>query len=153
MTRIILLDCGPLGGIVHPNSGGTNGLMKAWYNQLVAASVSVRVPEIADYELRRKLIQEDFAPSIALLNQLLRNTGGVIPITSKVMKKAAEYWAHCRKTGIAMCDDKALDGDVILCAQAFVFAGPARTVEIATTNTKHIDRLATAKLWSDIKPS
>lgn len=153
MTRIILLDCGPLGALVHPSRTGDSGLAKTWYRDLTKAGFQVKVPQIADYELRRKLIREKFATSIAELNRLIRETAGIVPITPKTMNKAAELWADARSTGKASCDDTALDADMILCAQAFLLGGSRREVIIATTNVKHLEHYSTCSLWSTIKAS
>lgn len=152
MSRIVLLDAGPLSQIVHPSVKGELGEIKDWFKKLRASGVEVRVPEIADYELRRNLILEDSLESIAKLNQLLRETGGAIPTTRKVWEKAAEWWAECRKPGGKgeTCDPKRLDADVILCATVWSVTRPHKTAEVATTNVKHISRFVTAKLWREI---
>jgi hypothetical protein len=150
MSRIILLDTGPLGYVTHPNDKGDIGLCKQWLEQLRAANVIVKVPQIADYELRRKLIHMHFAPSIALLNKLIRSTGGLVRISVKTMQKAAELWAQSRWDAKTTGKDEAIDGDMILCAQAFLLAKKGDTVEVATTNLKHLEHYSTAKIWSDI---
>lgn len=150
MTRIILLDTGPLGYATHPNNTGDIGLCKQWLEQFVAPTTAVKVPQIADYELRRKLIHMRFATSIALLNKLIRSTGGLVRITGRTMKKAAGLWAQSRWDGVQTGDDTAIDGDMILCAQAILLAENGDTVEVATTNVKHLEAYITAKKWSDI---
>ncbi len=47
-------------------------------------------------------------------------------------------------------DDKSIDGDVILAAQA-VTCDAAETV-IATTNVGHLGRFTNAESWSQIEP-
>ncbi len=66
------------------------------------------------------------------------------------MLKAAQFWAQVRKQGIPTADDKALDGDVILAAQAILIQDVGHEVIIATTNVGHLSRLAQAKKWRDI---
>ncbi len=48
MTRVVLLDTGPLGQVTYPkrNSVNTN-----WLQLLRLESTQLRVPEVADYEL------------------------------------------------------------------------------------------------------
>jgi hypothetical protein len=68
------------------------------------------------------------------------------------MLRAATYWAQLRRVGQPTAADAALDGDVILAAQAALLAETGYTVVIATTNVKHIERLANARLWYEIAP-
>jgi len=49
-------------------------------------------------------------------------------------------------------DPKALDGDVILAAQAISLGFPPSQFIIATTNPGHITRYAPADLWTNIRP-
>ena len=105
------------------------------------------VPEIADYELRRELLRVSKTSSIARLDALI-NQIGYLEITTKAMRRAAEYWAIARQQRQPTAVDPALDADVILAAQA---ATLNRTdVIIATTNVKHLSRFVQAKIWSDI---
>lgn len=150
MSRVILLDTGPLGYLVHPNDKGDVGKCKLWFEGLLSANVSVRVPEIADYELRRKLIHLKSTASIALLNKLIRTSGGLVRLTSRTMRKAARLWAQSRWDGKQTGDDTAIDGDMILCAQAQMLAKDGFEVEVATTNLKHIEHYCTARKWSEI---
>lgn len=73
-----------------------------------------------------------------------------IPLTTQTMLKAAEFWAQVRKQGMPTADNKALDGDVILAAQAAMLENDGHTVIIATTNVNHLSRLANAKEWREI---
>jgi len=69
---------------------------------------------------------------------------------TSVMIRAAELWAEVRQIGQATADPKALDGDVILAAQAQLQAEQGYRVIVATTNVKHISRFIDARLWNDI---
>ncbi len=64
MTRIIVLDTGVLGMLVHPSEAGEPRDCKAWLKRVVLGGASVRIPEIADYELRRELLRMKSQPSI-----------------------------------------------------------------------------------------
>jgi hypothetical protein len=63
------------------------------------------------------------------------------------MLKAAEFWAEARQRGQATADPKALDGDVILAAQATLVADEGNEVIIATTNVKHLSQFVDARDW------
>jgi len=71
-----------------------------------------------------------------------------LPLTTVAMRQAALFWAQARQQGQPTADNKALDGDVILAAQAITL-GIADTV-IATTNVGHLSRFVPAALWPDI---
>jgi hypothetical protein len=76
---------------------------------------------------------------------------GYVRITSEVMLLAAELWAQARSGGYATAADEALDGDVILAAQARILATlQSRTVVVATTNVGHLAYFTTAVGWQDI---
>ena len=122
---------------------------KNWFQQLVASGATVIVPEIADYEVRRELLRARKTRSIQRLDALITKTE-YLEITTEAMRQAAKYWADARQQGRPTADDKALDVDMILAAQA---ATLNRTnVIIATTNVKHLSPFTQAMLWSDIGP-
>jgi predicted nucleic acid-binding protein len=76
----------------------------------------------------------------------LRTGIGFLPLNSSIMLKAAELWAEIRNAGLQTADDKALDGDVILAAQALEVQAT-----IATENVGHLSRLVfDARHWRDI---
>jgi len=137
MTRIVL-DTGPLGKICHPKQ---NQEITQWLTTLLANNVAVYIPEICDYELRRELIRAGFELSIQRLNQL-EQTLTYLPITTETMHKAAELWAEARHLNLQTADDKALDGDMILSAQALQVEAL-----IATENVGHLSRFAPANHW------
>jgi predicted nucleic acid-binding protein len=147
----ILLDTGILGQLCHPrreqNRPVTNWLLKILDEH--ASDVTVILPEIADYELRRKLLHligkgQSSTKSIDRLDNLGRLLD-YLPLDTEVMHHAAELWAQCRSRGWPLSSEQALDGDVILAAQAQLVGGT-----IATTNRKHLDILVPAKTWEEI---
>src|ERR1700722_17357699 len=113
MSSIIVLDTGVLGAAVHQNATVRNPLL-AWIENHVASGNKFRIPEIADYELRRELIRNNFAQSIADLN-ILKVALGYIPLDTQTMIHAAALWAVARQAAQPTAHDHALDGDVILC--------------------------------------
>ena len=64
------------------------------------------------------------------------------------MRRAAAFWAEARQEGRPTAPDPALDGDVILAAQAATLDHD--DVIIATTNPGHLSRYTPAELWTDI---
>ena len=149
MSMVILLDAGPLGLITNPRASQETRDCNLWLESLVLKEVQVKIPEIADYEVRRELLRADKFKGIERLNDLQLYLD-YVPLTTQTMLKAAQFWAQVRKQGIPTADDKALDGDVILAAQAILIRDEGHEVIIATTNVGHLSRLAQAKTWRDI---
>lgn len=57
VTRVVLLDAGPLGLATNPKPSPSNLACSAWLQSLIEAGVRVIVPEIADFEVRRELLR------------------------------------------------------------------------------------------------
>lgn len=147
MSRIVLLDSGPLGMVTTPKA--TPPIYqecKLWFNSLEPKGYIVVLPEIADYEVRRELLRAGKVAGIRRLDQL-KAAITYRPITTEVMLKAAELWAEARKRGRPTADPKALDGDVILAAQATLLAEEGNEVIIATTNVGHLSQFIDAREW------
>ena len=149
MSRIILLDSGPLGLITNPKASPENDACNQWVQARLRGGDSVHVPAIADYEVRRELLRAGKMKGIAKLDDL-KAAIGYVPLTTEMLLKAAELWGEVRKIGKPTAPDVALDGDVILAAQAAVLAATGRQIIIATTNVKHLELFADARLWKDI---
>ncbi len=60
MSRIIILDSGPLGMAVHPTAKGVAQQCQAWLDKLLRQGERIAIPEIADYEVRRELLRAVF---------------------------------------------------------------------------------------------
>jgi hypothetical protein len=149
MSRIILLDAGPLGLVTNPRATNENHECNLWLQAQLRQGVRVLVPEIADYEVRRELLRAGKSRGLARLDALLQNIG-YIPLTTRVMRQAAVFWAQARNIGQPTAHDAALDGDVILVAQAQDLNDQGHITLIATTNVKHLALFADARLWRDI---
>ena len=147
MSRLILLDSGVLGLVTHPRR---NADAKAWLTGLLRADAVVLVPEIADYELRRELLRANKSRSLDRLD-LLGTTAGYVPITTAVMRRAGELWAEARHRGRPTADEKDLDADVILAAQAQILADVGDEPVVATTNVAHLARFVDAREWHEIE--
>lgn len=149
MSAVVFLDSGPLGLIVNPGGSSIAGACNHWLRTLVLQGVQVKLPEITDYEVRRELIRISKTSSIRRLDEL-KTYIDYVPITTQAMLLASEFWAQVRKQGKPTADNKALDVDVILAAQAALLSNVGYEVVIATTNVSHLSLLATAKEWQNI---
>ncbi len=147
MSRIVILDTGPLGMVTNPKtSSAICQECKLWLDDLPLKGYEVMLPEIADYELRRELLRVGKVAGIRRLDQL-KAAITYRPITTEVMLKAAEFWAEARKRGRPTADPKELDGDVILAAQSALVADEGNEVIIATTNVGHLSQFIDAREW------
>ena len=147
MSQVVLLDTGPLGLVTNPRRSPQSVACAQWLQALVAHSIRVIVPEIADYEVRRELLRAKKERGLARLAALASRLE-YLPLTTAAMRQAAVFWAQARQQGQPTADEKALDGDVILAAQALTLG--VVDVVIATTNVGHLSRFAPAALWPDI---
>ena len=149
MSRIVLLDAGPLGMITNPKSSPDSEACKNWLASIAYQGIEVVIPEIADYEVRRELLRAGKERGIGRLDAL-KGMLGYAPVTTPVMLKAAEFWASARKMGRKSADDASLDADMILVAQAWVLARDGNEPVIATTNVRHLALFSPARLWREI---
>ena len=149
MSRVVLLDAGPLGLLTNPRRTPPVLRGVAWMPGLVAGGIALRVPEIADYEVRRELLRIRSMRAIQRLDALTAHLG-YLPLTTEMMRQAAAYWGEARQRGMPTAPDLALDGDVILAAQAAVLRALGDDVVIATTNPLHLNRFVPAALWQTI---
>jgi predicted nucleic acid-binding protein len=139
--------------VTHPRGGATEASCARWLQGVLARGDTVCIPEIADYELRRELLRAKppgGGVGVIRLDALI-GLVDYLPITTAIMRTAAELWARARSSGQRTAPDLALDGDVILAAtvldlESRVGAGPV----IATTNVKHLATLVRAQLWSTL---
>ncbi len=147
MNHVVLLDTGVLSLVTNPKHSSEPMDCSQWLESLLMVDCSVYIPEICDYELRRELIRANRREGLQRLDDL-KNTLEYLPITTSVMNMAADFWARARNMRRQATDDKALDADMILVAQAT--ESSLGSAIIATTNVKHLSLFATARLWRDI---
>jgi predicted nucleic acid-binding protein len=147
MSRVILLDTGPLGMISHPRP---NRAIVEWVRDLLQSRAEILIPEIADYEVRRELLRARKTKGVKRLDEL-KVTMGYVPLTTEAMLQAAEFWAEARRRGQPTAKEAALDGDAILAGQAATLDIGTDELVIATTNTKHLSRFAHAEIWDQIR--
>ena len=145
----LFLDTGVLGLVTHPTGGTDASACFAWMRNCIDAGSTVCIPEICDYELQRELTRCRKAAGLAKLDALAEAPAiRYVPLTTAVMRQAAVFWAQIRNAGKPTAPHHALDGDVILAAQAQEFGGG--TVIVITTNVEHLALLTDARKWSDV---
>lgn len=146
---LIVLDSGPLGLLGNPFPSGPAKMAQAWARDLLAEGHRIVVPEISDYEVRRELVRADLPDGIRRLDELGSGLG-YVRLTTSMWRSAAELWADARKRHRPTAPDLALDGDVLLAAQALELSHEHDEVVVATTNTKHLARYVSAERWDRI---
>ncbi|MEG3924988.1 nucleic acid-binding protein [Microcoleus sp. T3B2] len=146
MSRIIILDSGPLGMVTNPQAKPPYLECQLWLDSLLQNGEMVILPEIADYEVRRELIRAGKERGIRKLD-VFKNVLTYRPLTTEVMLLAAQLWAQARMRGRPTAEANALDGDVILAAQAILEASEGNDVVIATTNVGHLSQFVDAREW------
>ncbi len=123
---------------------------RRWADGLAAAGCRLIVPEVTDYEVRRELLRTGKVRSVAALDALAARFE-YLPIHTVAFRKAAELWATARRGGRPTADPHALDGDVLLAAQALTLSTTGPLV-VATSNPAHLSRYVAAELWSAVAP-
>jgi predicted nucleic acid-binding protein len=137
MARIVVLDSGPLGLLSRRPNKPIVVQCHTWLLTLELAGATVINPEVADYEVRRKLLRARFTSSLKRLDDLKSNFG-YLPITTGAMLRAADYWADTRRAGVPTASPQSLDADCIVAGQAATVGGLTDAVVIATSNTFHL---------------
>jgi predicted nucleic acid-binding protein len=151
VSRIIVLDTGPLGLITSPQQTPEIETCTRWLRSLLAMGNRVVIPEIADYELRRELLRAGKRNGLKRLDAAIQSLE-YAPVTTQVMRRAAALWAQVRQQGLPTADPHALDGDMILAAQAHECSGSNNSLIVATTNVQHLVRVVPAQIWNTILP-
>jgi len=117
-------------------------------DRLGDAGVWVVVPEVTDYEVRRELLRLGDARSVDRLDTMRQL--GYEPITTPIMRRAAQLWAELRRQGRPLADRHALDADVILAATALELVERGHEVMVATSNQRHLEGLVPSARWEDL---
>lgn len=146
MSRIILLDSGPLGMLARARPIPA---LKSWVRDRLRAGSRLGIPEIADYEVRRELLLARLHASLNALNALQAELD-YLPLTTPILREAASLWSTARQQGVPTADRHALDGDVIVAATARLLSDEGHDVVVATANVGHLSRFVPAQPWHDI---
>lgn len=158
MPRVIVLDTFPLSstGKREPPFGVTSTVLDychRWVQECVAAGNRVVAPAISYYETLRELERLNATRQIARLRAFCHAAPDrYLPITDADLELAAKMWGQARNAGIPTAGADALDGDVILAAQALSLGLSGTDLIVATTNPAHLSRFVPAELWTSITP-
>jgi hypothetical protein len=153
VTRLVLLDVGSLGLLSYPKAEPAAVECDRWLQALLASGCRVIVPEIADFEVRRELLRVNLTKGLRRLDSLTSlHSVSYLPLTTPMMRQAAQFWATARRRGRPTADPHALDCDVILAAQATLLERDDDTVVVATTNLRHLSLFVHAQEWWTISP-
>ena len=147
---LIFLDSGPLGLVSQARGSSQARQCRQWLQSMLVPGIRV-VPEIADYEVRRELIRIGATAGLARLD-IVKTSLYYSPLTTDIMLQAAQLWADARRQGMPTASPDALDGDVILAAQALASTNPGDRVTVATGNVGHLGRFVDAQAWDQINP-
>jgi len=110
-------------------------------------------PAISYYEALRELERLHATGQIARLRAFCHTVPNrYLSLTDEDLELAAKLWGRARNAGTPTARADALDGDVILAAQALSLRVPAQDLVVATTNVAHLSLFVPAGLWTDIAP-
>jgi predicted nucleic acid-binding protein len=146
----LLLDANILTRLCHPHKG-INPKVNQWLEKLLGSSpFTIIIPEIADYEVRRGLMHVALKSGQPTTRSLLRldllaETLEYLPLNTATLRRAAGLWAESRLGGQPTARDLALDGDVLLAAQALEVSGV-----VVTENIRHLSRSVESRRWQDL---
>ncbi|WP_271253429.1 PIN domain-containing protein [Pseudanabaena sp. Chao 1811] len=147
MSRVIMLDAGPLGLVTNPKLSPESVACAQWLQNHITAGSRIIIPEITDYEVRRELLRANKIKGLTRLDDLAKLIE-YLPIGTVAMRQAAKLWAQARQQGKPTSGDKTIDADVILVAQAMTLG--ISDIVIATTNVGHLSRFISAELWQNV---
>lgn len=146
---LIVLDSGPLGLLSNPGKSEELRSIRDWAFRTTDQGATMVVPEIADYEVRRELIRAGKLNGIRRLDELAQGFA-YEPLRTSHLRRAAGLWAEARNRGVPTAHDAALDGDVILAAQALELTTGDPDTVVVTTNPKHLMIFVPARRWQDM---
>jgi predicted nucleic acid-binding protein len=153
VSRLPVLDSGPLGLLTHPQRNAEVVAITEWLSRCLLSGHRIIIPAIIYYELRRELLRANKNFGVSRLDAFASRTPGrYLPLTDEALRLAAELWATARQQGRPTADAKDLDIDVILAAQALSFGPAPSDVVVATSNPKHLSQFVAAQNWNEILP-
>ncbi len=153
---IVFLDTNILNLITTPGDRDEAEKCKMWFYTLLVRGAYITTSDICIYEISRGLLAESLRRGKELegLQELteLKNQIELQSVTQAVLNRAALVWAQSQYQGLPMTDAKRLDADAIICAhwQLLEEENQGRSVIIASTNLRHLNRFAIADLWQNV---
>jgi hypothetical protein len=149
---IVALDASPVSLLTQRCGVGEADACRSWAESLVTAGVTLLLPAIADYEVRRELLRAGKTASVARLDALRANPAfQYIPMTDAALTHAATLWADARRRGLPTADPAELDCDVVLAAMLLTANVPKDQIVVATSNVGHLSRFLPAESWQNIR--
>lgn len=150
----LLIDTNILGKLCHPNATKNKPTASAIQIAMQSDKYLFIIPEIVDYELRRKFLhlihskntdENDFGKRCLNHLDVYCKSLTYLPIDTIAMKLAADFWGKSRANGTSTSDEKSLDADVILAGQAAGVQG-----DVLTENIKHLSLFVNTKTWQQL---
>lgn len=148
---LVFLDTSILGFVTHPRGNAKSKECTQWLIALLTNGNRVCIPEVCDYELRREYVRRNAISALDKLNAL-QTTLEYVPVSTSMMRRAADLWAHARNIHRPTAHENELDVDVILAAQGQSTATAEDNLVIATNNIGHLSIFADARLFQNIPP-
>jgi hypothetical protein len=92
MSRVIVLDSGPLGLLLFPNGHALGDACRNWVTGRLSSGDRIIVSEIIDYEIRRELIRAKMAHALANLDAFnSAQPDRYQPLTTAHLRTAAQF--------------------------------------------------------------
>jgi predicted nucleic acid-binding protein len=153
VSRVIVLDTGPVGIATKRRGVPDAEACRKWIADCIRRGASFVVPAIAYYEVRRELERLKNSTGITRLDEFCDAVPGrYLPLSDAALRLGCRLWAQARQAGVPTADPKELDCDVLIAAQALDLGAPPADLIIATTNVGHLSQFVPAALWTDIAP-
>lgn len=153
MSRVILLDAGPLGLVTQRRGLPAAEACRAWVAQCLRQGAQILVPAIAYYEVCRELERLRNANGLARVEAFCAAAPGrYLPVSDAALRLGTRLWVQARRAGTPTAAPSELDCDVLLAAQALTLDLPTADSVIATTNVGHLAQFVAAALWTQITP-
>ena len=151
---VIVLDTFPTSSVAkRPGKTPTaSDHCRNWITACELAGHMVLVPAICYYEALREMEQRQAVSQVASLKAFCLLPTRFMPLSIAHLETAARLWGVARRAGLPTASPDALDGDVILAAQALSLGLPASDYIVATTNPGHLSRFVPCDLWTNIVP-
>lgn len=143
-----LLDTNIVSKLLLPKHPENQNISMWFVGFLSTQKIKIYLPEIVSYETRRglhvKKIKEPTFKGLERFESFSKYLN-FLPINSNVFRIAEELWAKARCQGCPTADDKSLDADVLLAAQAIEIEAC-----VITENVKHLEKYVATSHWENI---